>query len=53
MGRASSFLDAHVAQVVGVELGQEPVPASERERGQADQSNESEHGASFRHEFHL
>jgi hypothetical protein len=48
MIRASSLIDAHVAQFVGVELGEEPVSASEGEQGKADQDCEyDEHGNSF------
>ena len=48
MIRASSFFDAHLAQFVGVELGEEPVAASEGEQGKADQDCEGdEHGRSF------
>jgi len=41
--RLSSFLNTHVAQFVGVKLGQEPVSTGEGEQGKADQGCENEH----------
>ena len=43
--RASSLFDTHVAQFVGIELGEEPVSAGEGEQGKADQDcKDDEHG---------